>query len=63
MINGGSKLVAKKEKELIELLIKVRNDAKKEKNYSLADNVRDELKKIGIILEDTKDNTNYKIIS
>ena len=32
-----------------------------EKNYALADKIRDELKDIGIALEDSKDKTTYKL--
>ena len=46
---------------LIELFIKMRTDAKKEKNFALADKIRDELKEIGITLQDSKDKTTYKI--
>jgi cysteinyl-tRNA synthetase len=46
---------------LIELLIKLRIDAKKEKNYALADKIRNELNKLGVILEDSKDKTIYKV--
>jgi len=53
--------MATKEKELIELLIKLRQNAKEEKNYSLADKIRDELKAIGVVLEDSKDKTTYKV--
>jgi len=49
-----------KENELIELLIDVRNLAKKEKNFSLADKIRDDLKAIGFLLQDTKEKTTYK---
>ena len=48
------------ENELIELLIKLRIDAKKEKNYALSDKIRDELNKLGIVLQDSKDKTTYK---
>ena len=48
------------EKELIELLIQLRNDAKVNKNYALSDNIRDGLSKLGIILQDSKDKTTYK---
>ena len=47
--------------ELIELFIKLRTNAKKEKNFALADKIRDELKEIGITLQDSKDKTSYKI--
>jgi cysteinyl-tRNA synthetase len=51
----------KLEGDLIELLIKLRTDAKKEKNYALADKIRNELNELGVILEDSKDRTIYKI--
>jgi len=50
------------EEELIEILIKIRNDAKQEKNYALSDKIRDELNNIGIILQDSKSGTTYKKI-
>lgn len=53
---GGDSL----EKELIELFINLRTDAKKNKNYELADKIRDELKNLGITLKDSKDGTTYK---
>ncbi len=40
--------------------IKERNEAKKNKNYNLADKIRDDLKKDGIILIDTREGTTYK---
>ena len=48
--------------ELMELFIKLRNNAKNEKNFALADKIRDELKELGIILQDSKDKTIYKIV-
>ncbi len=48
------------ENELIELLIKLRIEAKAEKNFALADKIRDELKSLGIQLLDSKDKTVYK---
>lgn len=48
------------EKELIELLIDLRIKAKLEKNYALSDNIRDGLKKLGIVLQDGKDKTTFK---
>ena len=48
------------EKELIGLLIQLRIDAKKDKNYVLSDKIRDELNKLGIVLQDSKDKTSYK---
>ena len=43
--------------DLFEELIERRKEAKKSKNWKLADQIRDELKKSGIILEDRKDGT------
>lgn len=45
------------ESELIELLLKIRAKARTDKNWELADWVRNELKNLGIILEDRKDGT------
>jgi cysteinyl-tRNA synthetase len=50
------------ENELIELFIKLRQDAKQEKNYKLADKIRDKLLNIGVQLQDSKDKTTYKKI-
>ncbi|HSR18920.1 MAG TPA: DALR domain-containing protein, partial [Ignavibacteriaceae bacterium] len=49
------------ENNLIELLITLRNEAKKEKNYRLSDQIRDELNKLGIQLQDSKDRTIFKV--
>jgi cysteinyl-tRNA synthetase len=48
------------ENELIELLIRLRNDARKEKNFALSDKIRDSLKELGIELKDSKNVTTYK---
>lgn len=48
------------ENDLIELLIEIRKEAKQNKNYDLSDKIRDELKNLGIILQDTKDGTSFK---
>ena len=45
----------------IEEQIKLRNEAKKNKNYELADKIRNELKNMGILLKDTKDKTEFII--
>ncbi|MGE5806232.1 MAG: cysteine--tRNA ligase [Ignavibacteria bacterium] len=49
------------ENNLIELLIRLRNEAKKEKNFRLSDQIRDELNKLGIQLQDSKDRTIFKV--
>lgn len=48
------------ENELIELFIKLRVEAKKEKNFAMADKIRDELNSLGIVLQDSKDGTTFK---
>lgn len=47
--------------ELIELLIRLRTNAKAEKNYKLSDEIRNGLNELGITLQDLKDKTTYKI--
>ena len=44
----------------IEELIEKRNNARKEKNFALADEIRDSLKEMGIILEDTPQGVKWK---
>ena len=46
--------------QLMALLIQVRNEARKTKQFALADSVRDGLKKIGITLEDRPDGTGWR---
>ena len=48
------------EKDLIELLIRLRTEAKKEKNFALSDKIRDGLKELGIELKDSKEGTTYR---
>ncbi|MDQ7815527.1 MAG: cysteine--tRNA ligase [Melioribacteraceae bacterium] len=47
--------------KLIEILLSLRIKLKKEKNFFLADQIRDDLNKLGIVLKDTKEGTTYKI--
>ena len=44
-------------KKLIELLIKLRNEARSEKNFKLSDEIRDELKVLGVEIKDNRDGT------
>jgi cysteinyl-tRNA synthetase len=46
--------------ELMKLMILLRNDARKAKNFAMADAVRDGLKKIGITLEDRPEGTGWR---
>lgn len=57
-------LIVEKEAEIldedIEKLIQERQSARKEKNFQRADEIRDELQKQGIILEDTREGVKWK---
>ena len=48
-------------KEKIESMIAERNNEKINKNYSRADEIREELKKMGIIIKDTRGGTVYEV--
>lgn len=48
--------------ELVQLFIEMRADARKEKNWKLADRIREKLKEIGIALEDRADGTTWNFI-
>jgi len=47
--------------EVIELLLKVRKQAKDNKNWALSDTIRDELNKLGIIVKDTAEGFEWSI--
>jgi cysteinyl-tRNA synthetase len=47
--------------QLIELFISYRSQAKKDKNWAMADGIRDDLKKLGIQLKDTPTGTQWKV--
>lgn len=49
-------------KNYIEDKIEKRNQYKKEKNFEMADQIREELKEKGIMIKDTRDGTFYEII-
>ena len=55
--SGGSDNTA----GLMNLVIDLRKQARAEKNFALSDKLRDELDKIGIVLEDSKDGTSWKL--
>ena len=47
--------------EFINSKIEERNEAKKNKNYELADQIRNELLEMGVILKDTREGTTFEI--
>ena len=49
------------DEEFIKSKIEERNEAKKNKNYELADKIRNELLEKGIVLKDTREGTTYEI--
>ena len=47
--------------EIMQLMLKIRADAKKNKDFATADAIRDELKKIGIVVKDTPDGAVWEV--
>ena len=45
----------------MDLVIQLRKDARAEKNFKMSDTLRDALDKIGIVLEDGKEGTSWKV--
>ena len=64
MLSDICGLIVEKEDEIlddeIEALIQERQDARKAKNFARADEIRDNLLKQGIILEDTREGVKWK---
>lgn len=57
LVDGQSNSNEGLSKNLIEFLLKIRAEARKEKNFKLSDEIRDELKKMGVEIKDNKDGT------
>lgn len=53
--------VSNEVKEMIEGKLKMREGARRDKDYELADRIRKELSEQGVILEDTKDGTKWRL--
>jgi len=49
------------EAKLIELIVEIRSELRRRKEYTLADTIRDKLGELGIILMDYKDRTEWRI--
>ena len=47
--------------KLVEELIAIRAELRSEKNFKLADRIRDRLKEMGVVLEDSRDGTTWKL--
>jgi cysteinyl-tRNA synthetase len=52
---------AEREAGLVQMLIDMRAQARKNRNFAEADRIRDELAKLGVILEDRADGTIWKV--
>ncbi len=48
-------------KEIMDKIIEVRNEARAQKNWAVADKIRNSLDKISIVLKDTKDGTVFEL--
>ncbi|XOD68129.1 MAG: cysteine--tRNA ligase [Flavobacteriales bacterium Tduv] len=58
----NSEEITDRSESLILLFIKLRNQARYEKNWSLSDHIRDELLALGVQLQDGKEGTSFDII-
>ncbi len=58
---GVGGIDAERQEGLIQLLIELRAEARQNKNYALADRIRERLAALGIVLEARPDGTIYKI--
>ncbi len=46
--------------KFVDLLIKVRSEVRKQKLWALSDQIRDKLKELGVMIEDSKDGTTWR---
>ena len=46
--------------KFIELLVQVRSEVRKQKLWQLSDLIRDQLKELGVAIEDTKEGTQWR---
>jgi cysteinyl-tRNA synthetase len=60
-LEKGAKLDNKLIDDLMKIIIDIRSQLRAEKRFDLSDKIRDELKKLGIELEDKKGITTYKV--
>jgi len=47
--------------ELVNLIVEIRDEARRKNDWETADRIRDRLKKIGVILEDTAEGTKWRV--
>ena len=51
--------VESREPQLMDLIIAIRNESRKNKNFAISDKIRDDLKSAGIVVEDGKDGKTF----
>jgi len=56
------KILSKKTKEIIKIILEIREELRKEKNYKLSDEIRKKLREIGIQIFDTKEGPKIRIL-
>lgn len=56
-LQEGAERATPRERRLVEILVNLRNEARASGNYGLSDRIREELNRIGILLEDSKEGT------
>jgi cysteinyl-tRNA synthetase len=59
---AGDEARAEREAGLIRLLITLRAEARQRKDYAVADSIRERARALGILLEDGKDGTTWRVI-
>ena len=57
---GNEVLAVDRDEAKVNAALERRTQAKKEKNYAEADRIRDELKALGVIIEDTAEGPKWK---
>jgi cysteinyl-tRNA synthetase len=61
LLPQGESGSAERESALIRLLVELRNEARNRKEWNLSDSIRERLGIIGVVLEDGKEGTTWKI--
>ena len=56
-VDGGNDKLA----GVVELLIKLRQEARANKNFALSDQIRDELAALGVVLKDSREGTSFSV--
>jgi cysteinyl-tRNA synthetase len=62
MLRGGESTSGALTGELVDVLIGLRKEARARKDFATSDAIRDRLKEIGVVLEDTKDGTRWSVV-